>query len=113
MRVARGASRAAVFLAAVLARAAPRADFTAVLDFRGRRALVALLVAFAAGPGLPTLLALPALLARARATALFFRAALFLGVFRARDFARVAPFFLVAAALRLAIALVLSAPGLP
>ena len=41
------------------------------------------------------------------------RAALFRAVLRARDFARVDPFFLVAAAFRLAIAVVLSAAGLP
>jgi len=110
VRVARGARRA-VGLAAVLARFEPRVDRAAVLPLLVLVALVAL----------PTLLALRALVAlpafavlRLRATAaVFFRAALFRAVLRARDFARVDPLFLVAAALRLAIAVVLSAAGLP
>jgi len=110
VRVARGAWRTAVFLALVLGLRAP-------LALRAPPALVALpaLLALPALVALPALLPLPALAAlRARATAtVFFRAALFLPVRRARDFARVDPFFLVAAALRLAIAVVLSAAGLP
>ena len=113
VRVARDTSRTAIFRAVVLARAGPRADF-AVLGFRARLALVALLAFAARLEGFVARRVLPALPAlRARATAVFFRAALFLAEFRARDFARVVPFFLVAAALRLAIALVLSASGLP
>jgi hypothetical protein len=129
VRLVRGGWRAAVFLADVVARAGPRADFAAVLALRGLVTLLALfalpaLLALLALPALLALLALPALLAfaarlafaalRVRATAaVFFRAALFLAVLRARDFARIDLFFLVAAALRLAIALVLSAAGLP
>ncbi|HEU5258862.1 MAG TPA: hypothetical protein VFU28_22900 [Vicinamibacterales bacterium] len=81
------------------------------------------LVALPALLALRALVALPVLLAfaarRVRATAAvffraaFFRAALFLAGLLAREFARADLFFLVAAALRLAIALVLSATGLP
>jgi len=93
--------------------------FVAVLRFRvtavARRALLALL-ALRALRALRAAVALRGPLAfrafRAMAT-VFFRAALFLAVRRARDFARVDPFFLVAAALRLAIAVVLSPTGLP
>src|SRR5262245_52374596 len=119
VRVARDASRAGVFGAAALTRAGPRADFAVLLGFRARLPLRAVpaLRALRAPPALPPLRGLLALLAlaalRVRATAVFFRAALFLAVFRARVFPRVAPFFLVAAALRLAIALVLSGAGLP
>ena len=112
VRVARGARRAVV-LAAVLARFEPRVDRAAVLPFLVLVALVALpaLLAFA----LRALVALRAFATlRVRATAaVFFRAALFRAVLRARDFARVDPLFLVAAALRLAITVVLSATGLP
>lgn len=120
MRVARGASRPSVVLAAVLARAGPRLDRAAVLRFLAVVAVrvPAALLALVGRPALAALVALPALLAvavlRARTTAaVFFRAALFLAVFRPRVFARVDPFLLVAAALRLAIAVVLSATGLP
>jgi len=105
VRFARGARRAAVFLAAVLGLRVTLLALVALIALRAPLALPALLA----------LLALRALAAfRARATAeVFFRAALFLAVRRARDFARVDPFFLVAAAFRLAIAVVLSATGLP
>src|SRR5258705_9728826 len=95
VREVRGAWRATAFLADVLARAGPRADFAAVPSLRALLGLAAL----------RALAALPAFAAlRVRATAaVFFRAALFRAVAQARDFARVAPFFLVAAALRLAI----------
>jgi hypothetical protein len=107
----------AVFFGGALARAGRRADFAAVLAFRALVALPALLTvaallrlaatrAFRAPPAFAAF--------RVRATAaVFFRAALFLAALRARDFARADPLFLVAAALRLAIALVLSATGLP
>jgi hypothetical protein len=106
----------AAFFGRALARAGRRADFAAVLAFRALVALPALL-AVAALLRLATTRAFrapPALAAfRVRATAaVFFRAALFLAAL-ARDFARADPLFLVAAALRLAIALVLSATGLP
>ena len=81
------------------------------------RALRAFLPDRLAVSGRLALLAFAALRVRATAAvffrAAFFRAALFRAVLRARDFARVDPFFLVAAALRLAIAVVLSAAGLP
>ena len=117
MRRARDAWLDARFAAGALARAGRRADFAAVLAFRAlvvlaaRLAAVVLrrLVATRAFRERPAFAAL-----RVRATAAdFFRAALFLAVVRARDFARADPFFLVPAALRLAIALVLSATGLP
>ena len=113
MRFARGARRAVV-LAAVLVRFEPRVDRAAVLPFLGLVAPVVLraLLALRAWVALPVLLAFAALRVRATA-AVFFRAALFRAVVRARDFARVAPFFFAAAALRLAIAVVLSAAGLP
>jgi hypothetical protein len=100
----------------VLGRFDARVDRAAVLPLRALVALPALLA-------LRALVALPARLAfaslRVRATAAVFfratfcRAALFLADFRTREFARADPFFLVAAALRLAIAVVLSATGLP
>jgi hypothetical protein len=106
----------------VLGRFDARVDRAAVLPLRALVALPALL-ALCALVALPALLALCVLLAlaarRVRATAAvffraaFFRAALFLADFRTREFARADPFFLVAAALRLAIAVVLSATGLP
>jgi len=121
VRFARGARRAAVFLAAVLGLRVTLLALVALIALRAPLALPAVLAlralraALLALPALIALLALLALAAfRARATAeVFFRAALFLAVRRARDFARVDPFFLVAAAFRLAIAVVLSATGLP
>jgi hypothetical protein len=81
------------------------------------RALLAFLPDRLAVSGRLALLAFAALRVRATAAvffrAAFFRAALFLADFLAREFARADRFFLVAAALRLAIALVLSATGLP
>jgi hypothetical protein len=100
----------------VLGRFDARVDRAAVLPLRALVALRALL-ALRALVALPALLAFASLRVRATAAvffrATFFRAALFLADFRTREFARADPFFLVAAALRLAIALVLSATGLP
>jgi len=117
VRFARGVRRAVV-LAAELARFELRVDRAAVLLLLGLVALVALLVLVAelALVALPVLLALAARRVRATAAvffrAAFFRAALFRADLLAREFARADPFFLVAAALRLAIALVLSATRL-
>jgi hypothetical protein len=100
----------------VLGRFDARVDRAAVLPLRALVALPALL-ALCALVALPALLAFASLRVRATAAvffrATFFRAALFLADFRTREFARADPFFLVAAALRLAIAVVLSATGLP
>jgi len=94
-------------------------DRAAVLPLLGLVALVALpaLLALRAPVALRVLLAFAAFRVRTTAAgffrAAFFRAALFLADLLAREFARADPFFLVAAALRLAIAIVLSATGLP
>jgi len=100
----------------VLGRFDARVDRAAVLPLRALVALRALL-ALRALVALPALLAFASLRVRATAAvffrATFFRAALFLADLLAREFARADLFFLVAAALRLAIALVLSATGLP
>jgi len=113
VRFACGARRAAVFLAAVLGLPATLA-LAALVTLR---ALLAFLPDRLAVSGRLALLAFAALRVRATAAvffrAAFFRAALFLADFLAREFARADLFFLVAAALRLAIALVLSATGLP
>jgi len=108
VRFARGAWRTAVFLAAVFGLPVALVALAALIAFRATLALPALLAFRALPASLLVLLALIALLAlraldvlRPRATAAdFFRA-----------FARMDPFFLVAAALRLAIAVVLSATG--
>jgi hypothetical protein len=114
VRLPRGCWRGAVFLAGALARDGRRADFAAVLAFCALVALPAPLVLALLRFAATRVFRVPPALAafRVRATAaVFFRAALFLAVFRARDFVRADPLFLVAAALRLAIALVLSATG--
>jgi hypothetical protein len=95
--------RAVVFRAADAARAGRREDFAAVLGLRALPRPLAALLALAVLADL-----------RVRAiAAVFVRAALFLPLFRVPDFARGRAFFVVTAALRLAIGVVLSAAGLP
>jgi len=116
--------RAEGLLAEVVARAFARVDFAALAAFDGwrrlfaRAAVLAFLLVRRPVAALRAPLVLRARAAftvlRVRAAAeLFVRAVRLLPTVRALDFARVEPVFLVAARLRLAIAVVLSAAGLP